>query len=136
MLIKLSIPFKVSDFVHTMYDRFPPSGALVVWKWDVVKCESASDGYSTEEDVETSGDEFVSSSTEDDLALSSHFLTFKGMGVTKSPSYQTALQRALDLLISRQVVPIHLVHEPNNLTIALKELAMWSLMFWMKFLQL
>ena len=111
-LLKLSIPLQVSDFVHTKYDRFPPSGVLVVWKWNVVAHESESDGYSTEEVVETSGDE--SPTTEDDLALSSHVLTFKCMGVTKSPTYQTALRRAQDLLFSRQVVPVRLVHEPNN----------------------
>ena len=45
---------------------------------------------------------------------STHTLTFKCIGTTKSEHYQSALKRARDLLLMGEPVPISVVHEPTN----------------------
>ena len=97
-----------------MYNRFPPTGVLIVWKWELVKCE---DKVESSTDEELSEHSVTSEEESDELAnhqVPSDVLTFKCIGATKSPDYQTALRKARDLILGGQVVPVTLVHEPNN----------------------
>ena len=50
----------------------------------------------------------------EDPGGSTHVLTFKCIGTTKSHDYQTALRRARHLILSGQFVPVSVVHEPTN----------------------
>ena len=86
---------------------------LFIWKWEVFS--TPRDGSEKED---SSIEEFSEEETEqvcaDSRHDSTHVVTFKCIGSTKSQNYQKALRKARDLLLGGQIVPVSIVHEPMN----------------------
>ncbi len=90
----------------------PESGVLILWKWEVLNCDSMdvlesdeSEGHDTEESTDTADDSDVSSF---------HTVTFKCIGATRSNDSQDALKKVVRLRDSGLRVPVNVVCEPRN----------------------
>ena len=108
----------MSEFMKTpyvlKYKRLHSEGALFVWKWELLAFDedSGSDNSSINE-PDSSDNESDPGQTSSDHE-STHTLTFKCIGTTKSEHYQSALRRARDLLLRGESVPTSVVHGPTN----------------------
>jgi len=94
--------------------RFHSAGVLVIWKWELM-LHTDSQG-SDDSSIELFSDSSDHNSTETPLPTSgtTHTVSFKCIGATKSHDYQSTLRSARDKLRIGENVPVYLVHEPRN----------------------
>lgn len=103
---------QVSDFpTPEKYKCFHPVGVLIVWEWELYNYDEDTEDNETTTEEGSSDDEVETKSA---AVRSSHKLTFKCIGATKSVSYQSALRVVRDLMVEGHRVPVQLVHEPSN----------------------
>lgn len=118
---------KVEEFsteVDTIGFCFPPTGVLVIWKWNWLTCGSYEtdsvdgSGIDPEDNASDNTDEGNHDEPEGDRhsqrSPRADKLVFKCIGATKSSTYQSALRRARDIMLGGCTVPVQLVPEPLN----------------------
>ena len=92
---------------------------LVIWEWKLIPQQQCSSDDSDEvnSEVTTSSDNDTSSDVEADqirVPLERHTVTFKVIGCTKEPIYQSVLLWAKGMIEERLAVVVKLEPEPNN----------------------
>lgn len=90
---------------------------LVIWDWELLSCDSENTEESAECESDYNSDEKHQSDPEDDQRhkpASRHTVTFKVIGCTKEPQYQSTLLWARDSLEQGGNVKVELTPEPSN----------------------
>ena len=99
----------------------PTNGVCILWEWEWTDDMDLGIQSNTNMNVQTDESASVSESnmsSEDfeteDTSITTHTVTFKCIGATKSPTSQAVLQQICELSKDGHIVPVNIFCEPEN----------------------